>query len=420
MAYEVLRDGVSVTEPNPKFSQPRSILDLPILVEDLLSAEQRTAFYRIHEVDYEEAPVIYETEEARLKVAELFGQPLEVRQALDVINRVINEQTLLNPLRLKRPMPVIEPGDKSASQRRIEVYAQEPRNLPENCFFCHSETSTPQDPFGPVFSQSRRTKTVVNAGAYGAWNSLVIPVDTHDPLDVDEEIFHEMYETGKDWLREANNYDPELRFGFIGWNRFRRAGSSQFHPHLQLLTRRKPLQEVENLRESMAKYQYKNGYPYFDDLAYCLRPLGLVFDVGSAHIVFNLVPKKEKEVMIYANDGESLPNGDLSKAASLVMEWWQKKLGVTSFDMAVYLPPLGINVKEVGGDWHNFFPMMRLVDRGGEENPVSDIGVMELYAASVVGSDAFKLAQSFAEYLRETLLADHAPVDIGSFMPAHV
>lgn len=68
------------------------------------------------------------------------------------------------------------------------------------------------------------------------------------------------------------------------------------------------------------------------------------------------------------------------------------------------MPPLMVDVRE-WGDWHNFFPFVRLVERGPEGDRVSDIGVMEFYAASVVASDPFKLAQSFAEYQRERALA---------------
>ena len=42
--------------------------------------------------------------------------------------------------------------------------------------------------------------------------------------------------------------------------------------------------------------------------------------------------------------------------------------------------------------------MVRIVDRGDPLNRTSDFGAMELYAASVVSSDPFRVAESlFAE-----------------------
>jgi hypothetical protein len=65
-----------------------------------------------------------------------------------------------------------------------------------------------------------------------------------------------------------------------------------------------------------------------------------------------------------------------------------RSAGVMSHNMAVYLPPLSPD----GEDWRRFPPIARLVDRGDPANRASDIGAMELYAASVIASDPFRLA----------------------------
>ena len=56
------------------------------------------------------------------------------------------------------------------------------------------------------------------------------------------------------------------------------------------------------------------------------------------------------------------------------------------------LPPLIAD----GNDWRRFPPHARLVDRGDPANKTSDIGGMELYAASVVAADPFLLAEALA------------------------
>lgn len=390
-------DSTTVLEAQAKSAPQRSILDLCGLVEEYLDRNQRKVFYQIFELDYDEAPMDYPTDEARWRVMKDFrlDSPLTVRQSLDVTNKILGEETLTSLLRANRPLPT---GPNGNSRKLTELEKQDSMR---DCLGCYPDISAPQDSFGPI--RGKKSLTVANAGGYTAWNSMVVPPDDHNLLDIDLETHDDMLHTARRWVEAANAHDSELRFGFIGWNRLFRAGASKLHPHIQVMVKRKPFEETELLRKAMAKYQYEHEYPYLDELAYCLRPLGLVFDVGSAHIVFNPVPKKEKEVMIYSNDGDGLPNGDLSLASFLVLEWWQQKLGVTSSNMAIYIPPIGTRVKEERNGWHNFFPLVRMVDRGEEGNPTSDIGVMELYAASVVSFDPIRHSQSFAQYLKEKM-----------------
>jgi len=64
--------------------------------------------------------------------------------------------------------------------------------------------------------------------------------------------------------------------------------------------------------------------------------------------------------------------------------------GVVSFNMALYVPPLSPD----GEDWRRFPPLARLVDRGDPANKTSDIGAMELYAASVIATDPFRVVET--------------------------
>jgi hypothetical protein len=45
-------------------------------------------------------------------------------------------------------------------------------------------------------------------------------------------------------------------------------------------------------------------------------------------------------------------------------------------------------------DWVGFPVMVRIVDRGDPSSRTADFGTMELYAASVVSSDPFRLANA--------------------------
>ncbi|GAG01438.1 unnamed protein product, partial [marine sediment metagenome] len=50
-------------------------------------------------------------------------------------------------------------------------------------------------------------------------------------------------------------------------------------------------------------------------------------------------------------------------------------------------------------DWQRFPLVARLVQRGGSGGAASDIGAMELFAASVVSHDPFELAKALAASL---------------------
>ena len=96
-----------------------------------------------------------------------------------------------------------------------------------------------------------------------------------------------------------------------------------------------------------------------------------------------LTPIKEKEVILLA-DEEGLP---LYDEVYRVLESF-RHLGVKSFNVALIRPPL-VPVEE---DWSGFPVMVRLVDRGDPSNKTADFGGMELYAASVIASDPFRVA----------------------------
>jgi hypothetical protein len=54
------------------------------------------------------------------------------------------------------------------------------------------------------------------------------------------------------------------------------------------------------------------------------------------------------------------------------------------------MPPLGPTQE----DWADFLTVVYIVDRGDPSNRTSDMGGMELYAASVVASDPFRVAEA--------------------------
>jgi hypothetical protein len=102
-----------------------------------------------------------------------------------------------------------------------------------------------------------------------------------------------------------------------------------------------------------------------------------------------LTPVKEREVVIMGAPGQ--PAVSLAGAIASVLASY-RDMGVVAHNMAVYLPPLAVGA--VTEEWKGFPPIARLVDRGDPANRTSDIGAMELYAASVIASDPFRVADA--------------------------
>jgi hypothetical protein len=98
----------------------------------------------------------------------------------------------------------------------------------------------------------------------------------------------------------------------------------------------------------------------------------------------NLTPRKEKECIVF---GERMDDTFI-RVLYQVLNCLTDELNVVSFNLVVWQPPIA-NTPE---DWSDFPVVARLVDRGDPLNRTADFGAMELYAASVVSSDPFKVA----------------------------
>jgi hypothetical protein len=172
------------------------------------------------------------------------------------------------------------------------------------------------------------------------------------------------------------------------WNCLWRAGGSIIHGHAQVTaTRGSHYPKVEHLRRAASAYKREHGSDYFEDLTRVHDSLGLSIPLEGARAFASLSPIKEKElVVIGAGPGDA----SLSRAVGALLQGYVWDLGVRAFNVAFYMPPLGPTQE----DWADFPTIVYIVDRGDPANRTSDIGAMELYAASVVASDPFRVAEA--------------------------
>ena len=305
-----------------------------------------------------------------------FGSLEAVREQriVRVTNRVTLEGTLFNELRASRPM-----------QTGVDLDLGQEVEATEGDAFCDPLNRTPSDVFGRVRGKS--SVTASNVAKYDGFHGLVV-FDGHDPLDFTPEKVSDYISVGLQWGRKALEEDPESKYFFLMWNCLWRAGGSIIHGHAQATaTRGTHYPKVEGLRRAALSYGAEHGSGYFEDLYRVHDALGLSLPAPDGVRAFaSLAPIKESEVVLL---GQSLEDEPLRLAVARVLEGFTQKLGVRSFNAAFCLPPLAPSEE----DWSGFPVVVRLVDRGEPASRTSDIGAMELYAASVVASDPFRVAE---------------------------
>lgn len=309
-------------------------------------------------------------------IEKLFGSVAAVREQriVRVTDLVTFEGALFNELRARRPMEV---KGQDEVRRTIDSSRGDP--------FCQPETGTPADPFGRV--RGKYGVTASNIAKYDGYHGVLV-FNEHDPLaPIGEDAIRDHLATARGWAAQALEEDPGARYYFLMWNSLWRAGGSIVHGHMQMTTTRgMHYPKIEALRRAAIAYA-DGGHDYFDDRWAVHRDLGLGVEVGRARVFASLTPIKEREIVVVGRPGEdeSTLAAGIARAVSA-----HRTLGVVAHNMALYLPPLAPD----GEDWRRFPPMARLVDRGDPGNKTSDIGAMELYAASVISSDPFRVADA--------------------------
>jgi hypothetical protein len=354
----------------------RKITDLEALISDL-SPENRALANRIFDVSATTGR-LDPPEAMRAWIQKSFGSVDQVtaQRIVKVTNRITLEGTLFNELRASRPL---DTGVSLDLDREIAATEGDP--------FCHPRDGTPADVFGRV--EGEHATTASNVAKYDGFHGVIV-FDDHNPLHLTPEKVAGYVSVGLQWGRKALETDPEARYPFLMWNCLWRAGGSIIHGHAQVTaTRGSHYPKVERLRRNASSYKREYGSDYFGDLARVHHALGLGIPLEGVRAFASLTPKKEKELVVFGDDPE---DDSLSRAVGALLQGYVSDLGVRAFNVAFYMPPLGPTQE----DWTDFPTVVYIVDRGDPANRTSDIGAMELYAASVVASDPFAVAQVLA------------------------
>jgi hypothetical protein len=351
----------------------RSVLALLDLVAELERADQER-FSRLFRVDPTTGELVLPVHMLGW-VERYFGSVEAVtrQKVVKVTDRWTLDATLFNELRAKRPLEARIPAELADELAKT---APDP--------FCEPEFNTPEDTFGRL--RGRRTLTAGNVAKYDGLHGVII-FEEHDPLAFDEDLVLDALEVARAWFLRAHASDPDAIYPLFMWNCLWRSGASIPHGHAQVsLTRGLHYGKVERQRRAAEAYRREYGQNYFEDWYRVHEALGLARQLGDVRVMASLVPLKEKELVLFA---PSL-GPELGRAVACVLRCLVDELNVVSFNLVVWLPPL-VSTTE---DWSDVPVIVRVVDRGDPLARTSDFGSMELYAASVVASDPFRVADT--------------------------
>ncbi len=314
-------------------------------------------------------------------VQQQFGSVANVtrQKIVRVTNMVTGEETLFNKLRASRPIDV----DR---KRSIDVQLAD---ASADDLFGNPQDSTPSDLFGRVFG--KHCVTASNVAKFDGLHSIVIFND-FNPLHFSREKVIDYIDVGREWAKIAHTEQPQAKYFFFFWNCLWRAGASIYHGHAQvMLARDRHYARIERLRRAALDYRQEHGSSYFGDLFQAHRSVGCAVEKGGVSILAHLAPFKDNEVILMAEE----LNLSLKERIYEVLACFRDRLGITSFNLGLVTPPLAVTSE----DWQGFPVMVRVIDRGNPGSRASDVGSMEIYAASVVSSDPFQLARELWQYL---------------------
>ncbi len=354
-------------------AQPQ-IIDLATCIS-ALPAEERTRFERIFKVGTtigHTAP----SEAMQPWIEKQFGSVDAVRRQriIKIINLVTLEGALFNELRARRPIEAPPGGEE------LEEIIQNSRGGS----FCHPEEGTPADTFGRIRGQYALTAS--NVAKYDGWHGVIV-FDEHHPLHFTAEQVSDYIDTAQEWARRAHETDPEACYPFFLWNCLWKAGASILHGHAQMtLGQGMHYAKVEAWRQAAQRFQMSHGANYFDDLVAVHRSLDLAIEYGTATILPSLTPLKEKETLVVSD----CLDDSLKSAIAVVLSTMIEGLGVQSFNVALYQPPIAATPES----WDGFPWVARIVDRGSLQSKTADVAAMELFGQSIVTTDPFRLVDA--------------------------
>ncbi|XP_055881891.1 uncharacterized protein LOC106066092 isoform X2 [Biomphalaria glabrata] len=367
-------------------------------IPDLLPAWSRSHNSHCREL-YDKFTCIYAVEKRQgtvkipdsfvLKVKDWLGNNNELYQELykqniiHVTNMYTRETTVFNPLRDKRP--VTKPKESEE-----DYLVRITRESAINCDFCKYKNYTAEHEFGRL--ESDLSFSASNIFMLDRLHA-VITIKDHDPVNWSYEQYMDMMQLTNTWLDRAFQNEPTAKFPAIIWDLLPKSGSSQLHPHNQVFlspTRYQGM--VEAWRRAAQDYFSDQHSNYFTDLITIYSALGLAVPYKSAVALASLTPRKDNEVVIIAPEA----GDDFFQLIYYVLRGFMDDLKKFSFSLGGGYPAMDKDDK-VG----RIPAFVRIITRGVTTEIRTDISALELFTATNVNIDPYKVVRSIQESLRK-------------------
>jgi hypothetical protein len=301
------------------------------------------------------------------------------QKVVRVTNLITSEGALFNWLRNYRPIEAV------SEKHFMDEFLG--NGQPDT--FCCPEENTPEDTFGRIAGQ--HCITASNIAKYDGLHGMVIFHD-FNPLQFSREKIIDYIDTALTWAKQAQVKRPQAKYFLFIWNCLCRAGASIVHGHAQMmLTEGRHYAKIEALRQAALRYLQKYDSNYFDDLFLVHQSVGCALEKGGVRILASLTPFRDHEIILIADKLDLT----LKERIYEVLAFYRDNVGVVSFNLGLIMPPLAATEES----WEGFPVMVKLLDRGDPNIRSSDVGGVEIYAASVVASDPVELAQQMRQHL---------------------
>jgi galactose-1-phosphate uridylyltransferase len=224
-----------------------------------------------------------------------------------------------------------------------------------NCPFCPESVRTKTPMFPRDFLAEGRIflgDAVVVPNLLGHAEQSVLAIlspEHHLKLkDFTPKMLFDGFKGGAEYLKRLSEIDASVRFPVFVFNYLTPAGSSIFHPHMQILVRDRPFYLVNLLIDKSNEYYEKYGTSYWHDLiAKEKNAERYLFEVNGVEWLAPFAPLRglnEAQAIVKGKSNlKELSNKEwlgLAEGISRILKFYHAQ-GYTSFNVLIMSGPLG-------------------------------------------------------------------------------
>ncbi|MEJ5299978.1 MAG: hypothetical protein WHS38_03220 [Thermodesulforhabdaceae bacterium] len=275
-----------------------------------------------------------------------------------------------------------------------------------SCFLCDGkwEKMTPKYPEDLISGGRLRKGEVVlfpNLFPTSSYHAVImLGVDHYRSLDnFPEDLLSDAFSVSLEFVRTVFRKDPQMVYATINANYLPPAGSSVFHPHVQILISPVPSTHQERVLQASRRYYDQNGRSYWKDLVEVESEKNerYVMKLGESHWIMAFSPIGTNEILgIFPEKGNILKWEEddvaaLSRGVSLSLKFYYS-LGFSTFNFSLFGSPLGDDSPYYGA-------FIRLVCRQNfvPHYRTDDYYLQKLMENEIISTTPEELAKSFRE-----------------------